>query len=565
MLSTLRIRNLALCEDVTLEPGPGLNLITGETGAGKSLLVGALQLLLGERADRQIIRSGAESCSVDAVFHVGAVDAVARLLAEEGIDPCEEGELIVRRVVQVGGASRSFVNGSPARLQLLRGLGEILVDMHGPHDHQSLLRQEVQRQILDDYGGLTDGVRRFGEVHQRWRDALRRQDELERAEGASDEERELARFQLAEIEQAELTPGEGERLREEHRRCAHAARIQELAGRCALLLATGEEGTLFDRLAEVRRMLDELVGLDGAAAPFLGALEPIQSSVRDLAASLAERAERAELDPARQRELEERMALIHRIARKYGGSEEEALGCAAELRAKLDRWAGAEARRAELAREIAALAAELGERELELRESRAAAARRLGDAVRARLASLGFAQAGFAVSLEPGERTAAGSDRVDFLLCPNPGEELRPLRLVASSGEASRVMLAIKTALAAQDRVPLLVFDEVDANVGGELAVRVGEHLRELARSHQIVCITHLPQVAARAEQHFRVEKDIAGGRTSVRVERVEGPRRVEELARMLGGGPAALQHARGLVAARDQKGGPVLGRRAER
>ncbi|RME90250.1 MAG: DNA repair protein RecN [Verrucomicrobia bacterium] len=553
MLTTLRIRNLALVEELQLEFPTGLVVVTGETGAGKSIVLGALNLLLGQRADRSLIRAGADACTVEAVFDVrGLPRAFHALLEERGLEPCEDGQLLLKRTFTAQGANRQFVNGSPTTLAVLAEIGDWLVDLHGPHDHQSLLSPVRQLAVLDAYGGLEPEVEAFAALLAR-RNALRREKEaLIGDEQAYARELDLLRFQVREIEDAALDPDEVAGLEADYERARNAAALGDLAAQ-ALASLEGEEGSALEAVQNLGRLLREIERLDPPAAE-LGRLQQQAAEwLRELAGQLADYAERLEFDPARFEALEQRLNLIQSLKRKYGRTVEDILEFGRRARARLEKL---ESRDAELDR----IQAELGKVEREM----AAAADRLGHrrrevapklarAVERELAQLGFAQGRFLIRLDPlppeREPTPAGRDVVEFLFAPNPGEPPRPLRAIASSGEMARVMLGLKTVLAAQDRIPVLVFDEVDANVGGETAHAVGARLRSVAQRRQVFCITHLAPVAAAGQSHFVVRKEVRGGRTFTLVEPVRDTARVEELARMLGGrGEEARRHAEALL-----------------
>ncbi len=561
MLTTLRIKNLALVADLTLELRPGCNVITGETGAGKSIIIGALNLVLGERADRTLLRAGAESCAVEAVFEVGRLAlSLAPLLNEHGLEPCEENQLVLKRVFSGAGANRQFVNGSPATLAALAAIGELLVDMHGPHDHQSLLHPEKQLAILDAFGGLQAPVTAFAELVRR-RAAL----EAEKAALIVDErtyaqQLDLLRHQVQEISAARLRPDEEAEVEAEHHRTSNAARLLELS-QAALGALDSEETSLVNQLGALGRTLQELQRVDPAAQPFAEAHEQVVSSLRDLQADLSRYADRVDLDPARLAELDERLNLIHSLKRKYGASLAEVIAFGDAAKAKLNSL---EQRDAEVARLNAALAkldAELTRAGRELTAARRKVIPKLTKAVTRQLQGLGFQQSELGVALTTADSVgdsqsptanlkATGFDTVEFQFAPNPGEPARPLRAIASSGELARVMLALKTVLAAEDEIPVLVFDEVDANVGGETANAVGEKMRQIARARQVLCITHLAPVAAAADTHFVVTKQVRDGRTTSDIQPLSAKQRVDELARMLGGqGEAARKHAAALLA----------------
>ena len=557
MLSTLRIKNLALVADLTVELPPGCNVITGETGAGKSIVIGALNLALGGRADRTLLRAGAESCTVEAVFEVSSLRGALRpLLEEHGLEPCEENQLVVKRVFTAAGANRQFVNGSPTTLATLGALGERLVDLHGPHDHQSLLHPARQRAILDAFGGLSAPVATFSEL-------VRRRGELERAktsllamdERAYAQQLDLLRHQVHEITTSKLRADELAEVEAEHARASNAARLLELS-HAAIVTLDGEEASLLNSLGALGRSVQELARVDGGAQPLAEAHGQIAGALRELQGDLSRYAERVDVDPARLAQVEERLNLLHALQRKYGPTLADVLTFAIEAREKLRQL---EARDSELARlnsELAALDVELLRAGRELTAARLKVIPKLTKAVTRQLQDLGFRQSELTVALTSvasgADAKAGGFDTVEFQFAPNPGEPARPLRAIASSGELARVMLALKTVLAAEDEIPVLVFDEVDANVGGPTAYAVGEKMRAISQARQVVCITHLAPVAAAADTHLVVTKEVRDGRTVSALRALSQAERVEELTRMLGGqSVAARAHAEALLAAR--------------
>jgi DNA repair protein RecN (Recombination protein N) len=559
MLTTLRIKNLALVADLTLELEPGYNVITGETGAGKSILIGALNLVLGERADRTLIRSGGDSCSVEAVFDVTKLKApLDSFLDENGLEPCEEHQLVLKRTFTSAGANRQFVNGSPTTLNALATIGEWLVDIHGPHEHQSLLNTGRQLDLLDAFGKL-EGEREAFKTLLRKRAAL----ESERTALIIDEKTyaqqlDLLRFQVNEITAARLQTGEEEQVEQEHHRASNAAKLLQLS-KTALELLSENESSLLTQAGIVGRTLQELQRVDSSAASLVSAHEQAVSVLRDLQVELSHYADKVEIDPARLQELEERLNLIHSLKRKYGGHIAEIIAFGEEAQQKLQSL---EQRDVELARinaELEKLESELWKNGQELSAKRRKIIPQLSKAVSKELSDLGFKQSRFETILTTIDQsefthhtsrfTHHGLDTAEFQFAPNPGEPPRPLRAIASSGELARVMLAIKTVLAAEDQVPVLVFDEVDANVGGETANTVGEKMRQIARNRQVLCITHLPQVAAPASAHYVASKQVKGGRTISEITLLDADERVTELARMLGGqSEAARKHAEELL-----------------
>ena len=575
MLTTLRIKNLALVADLTLELQAGYNVITGETGAGKSMLIGALTLVLGERADRTLIRAGSDSCSVEAVFDVRQLKIpLASFLEENGLEACEDSQLVLKRTFTAAGANRQFINGSPTSLNTLAAVGEWLVDIHGPHEHQSLLHPARQLAILDAFGKLDGERERFADLVHR-RAAL----EAEKADLIVDEQTyaqqlDLLRFQATEVEAARLQPGEDEQVEQAFTRASNAARLLQL-GQTALDLLAENEHSLLTQAGAVGRALHDLHRVDPAATPLPALHEQAVADLRELQAALSRYLDKVDVDPARLQELEERLNLLHSLKRKYGATVADVLAFGGEARRKLESL---EQRDAELARINAALErseAEVWRAGQALSVQRRKVIPQLAKAAAQQLADLGFKQSRMDIAITTLERneteghpdaaaspglsparspriTATGLDAIEFQFAPNPGEPPRPLRAIASSGELARVMLALKTVLAAEDRIPVLVFDEVDANVGGETACAVGEKMRQIARQRQVLCITHLPQVAAPASAHYVATKHVQAGRTVSEITRLEARDRVTELARMLGGQTeAARQHAEALLAGR--------------
>ncbi|HLH56964.1 MAG TPA: DNA repair protein RecN [Verrucomicrobiae bacterium] len=560
MLATLRIKNLALVEDLTLELQPGYNVITGETGAGKSILIGALSLILGERADRTLIRGGSDTCSVEACFDVSRLKApLAELIDSNGLEPCDEGQLIIKRVFGSSGSNRQFVNGSPASLTVLSRIGEWLVDIHGPHDHQSLLHPARQLAILDSYGGL-EGLRGdFGALVRRRVELQREKTGLVVDERTYLQQLELLRFQTGEISAARLQPGEDADVEQQYRRASNSARLLQLSQSAIEAIAEGEP-CLLGQAGQLGRTLQDLLKLDPTAHELTQLHEQAVSLLKELQAGVAHYADKVDVDPARLRELEERLNLLQGLKRKYGPGLDEVIAFGEEARNQLSRLEQRDAELGRLNSELEKLDAQLWASAEGLSSRRRQIIPQLARGVSRQLADLGFKQSRFDVSLHTLSRDqfkeslahagSNGADSVEFQFAPNPGEPIRPLRAIASSGELARVMLALKTVLAAQDQVPVLVFDEVDANVGGETARTVGQKMGQIAKSRQVLCITHLPQVAAPASAHFMVKKEVRSGRTFSEIVPLDGKERVTELARMLGGqSEAARKHAQAMLA----------------
>lgn len=548
MLLSLRIRNLALVDQLEWQPESGFVAVTGETGAGKSIILGALNLILGERADRSLIRSGADQASVEAVFQMDAGD-LNGWLEEKGLDPCEEDQLLLKRVIGRAGSGRQFVNGSAATLAVLKELGDRLVDLHGPHDHQSLFANRQQLLLLDAYSDAARDRDLFLERFRYWQELGRERAELAESESAAAREVDLLQFQVREIETAGLRPGEEEEITARYRTASNSQRLIELAVGVANASAEGEDSVL-ERLAVMQRSLRELVRLDPDMEASAQRLEAAAVELQDLGRQMRDYADGLEMDPEALRQLEERINLYESLKRKYGGSVEEVIAFGNEAAERLHKI---ENRGEELER----LDKEIGKAWKKVREAgetvtrkRKTGAPRLAKAVSALLRELGFPKASFSVELRPlPEPASEGFESVEFVFTPNPGEEPQALKQIASSGEISRVMLALKSVLAEQDDVPLLVFDEIDANVGGEIAHAVGAAMGRLGKSHQVLCITHLPQVAGAAGHHYVVQKEVLEGRTLSRLSKVSGGERTREIARMLGGqSESALAHAETLL-----------------
>ncbi|HEY2951561.1 MAG TPA: DNA repair protein RecN [Verrucomicrobiae bacterium] len=557
MLTTLRIKNLALVTDLTLELQPGLNVISGETGAGKSILIGALSLVLGERADRTLIRGGCDRCSVEAVFEAAKLrPRVEALLEENGLERCEDGQLLLKRTFTAAGANRQFVNGSPTTLHVLAAIGEWLVDMHGPHDHQSLLHPAQQLAILDAFGKLEKPRQAFAALLRR-----RGKLEAERATLIVDEKTyaqqlDLLRFQTREIAAAKLRPDEEARLEQDFQRASNAAKLLELS-QTALELLSESDGALLTQSGALGRALQELHRLDPSAAPLLAGQQQAAAAWQELQAELSHYTDRIDLDPARLRELEERLNLVLSLKRKYGSTFAEVIAFGDHALEKLRQLEQRDGELARITGDLAALDTEIRCAGQDLTAKRRKVIPPLSKAVRQQLRDLGFAQSKFDVTLTVESEISnfkfqipqTGLDAIEFQFAPNPGEPARPLRAIASSGEMARVMLALKTVLAAEDEIPVLVFDEVDANVGGETANAVGEKMRQIAQQRQVLCVTHLAPVAAHAQAHYVATKQLQAGRTVSDISLLEPDDRVTELARMLGGqSDAARRHAQALL-----------------
>lgn len=556
MLSVLKISNLAVISRVELEFCPGYNVISGETGAGKSILIEGLMLVLGERADRALVRTGAESCTVEAGFRLpGNARAITKFLAERGIELDSGTDLYLRRVVTAAGASRQTINGSPVSVSVLAELGTLLVDFHGPYEHQSLLKPAQQLALLDAYGELDELVTKFAELARHRAELLKQKRELAVDERTYLQQLDFLRHQVREIEAARLSPGEDTQVEEAYSRTLHGARLAELAHALVRLLAD-DETSIQTQLGQAGRLLREMANLDPGTRTLAQLHTAITDQLADLIRAARNYAESVEYDPAKLTELEQRLNLINTLKRKYGPGLDDVLAALASARTRLAELEGRQDRIQALERQLAALDSDLRRLGAELSAKRRAIAPDIAQKVLTELHQLGFKHCSFDITLQgnipdtlPDAIAESGFDKVEFAFSANPGEPARPLRAIASSGELARVMLALKTVLAAADQTPVLVFDEVDANIGGETGLAVGRKLSSIARKHQVICITHLPQVAAFADRHFVVSKQVRAGHTEITVTVPDEAGRIEELARMLGGrSETATKHAKALL-----------------
>lgn len=564
MILEIRIRNVALIPELALVPGKGLSVITGETGAGKSILLGALSLLLGERASADVIRTGCESAAVEGLFGVERTPRVAELLEQHGLPPCEDNVLLVKREISRSGRGKCSVNGSLTTLAALSALGQELVDLHGQHEHQSLLQRGRQRDLIDAWGGLLplrDEVAALFARVQAGREARQRlaMDEAERIRRLD-----LLNFQVNEIDDAKLRPGERDALMEEKGRLANAERMISTLRTVLDVLHRGEDFSVQDALSRSAESVASLAKYDSSLAEMSDGLHAAEVQIEDVVGRLTEYADAFEADPERLEFVEERLDLLQKLMRKYGETEEAVLAFRDRAAAEREGLTHQDEELERLAREEQALTALLANKAFQLSRARADAGAGLAKRLEAELKELGFARAVFEVRVAPRQDpegwlpwdgktyrcTASGVDEVEFFIGPNPGEEPKPVSKTASGGELSRIMLAIKVAAADVGGVPTMIFDEIDAGVGGATADAVGRKLAALGKDRQVVVITHLPQIARFAARHFQVAKAVDHGRTSTAVIELEAEERVAELARLLAGEvtPTALAHARELI-----------------
>ncbi|HEX8982193.1 MAG TPA: DNA repair protein RecN [Ktedonobacterales bacterium] len=578
MLAELTISNFAIIERLGLALGPGFNVFTGETGAGKSIIIDAISALVGERMGADVVRAGAERAIIEGIFDVAPLNtrdasrngatldgddanatSLAALLAELGAE-IEDGQLILSREVTASGRSVARVNGRVSPLSTLQRIASELVDIHGQGAHLTLLRPERHIYYLDRYAGLEADRQQVADLYGEWRATRRELERLRSDEREIERQIELLRYQADEIAAAKLVPGEVDDLERERRMLANAERLGELTATVHGALHGDEDGDstgALDLLATAQRALAELLRLDDTLDPQREALDQAIFTLEDVSAATRDYQDQVAADPARQAEVEERLDLISKLRRKYGATIEEILTFAESATRELDGLTNREERVAELQAREERLRDRIGELAAVLSRRRQAAGAELSHAMEQQLDELNMRKARFETRIEqrvddagvPVDKqrfafTSTGIDQVEFLIAPNPGEPFKPLAKTASGGETSRLMLALKTILSDADAVPILIFDEIDSGISGRSGQVVGEKLWGLGQSHQVLCITHLPQIAALGDMHFQVAKSLHGDRTTTEVTPLSSAAQVDELAQMLGGAATTASRA---------------------
>ncbi|NLY39663.1 MAG: DNA repair protein RecN [Firmicutes bacterium] len=558
MLRELRVSNYALIEELNLSLTQGLNVLSGETGAGKSIVIGAINLLLGERATAEQVRRGADTALVEGIFTPlpGSDSPLHSLLAEAGLEVDEE--LIVSRELSRSGRSVGRVQGRTVPLSFLKELGRDLIDLHGQHQHQSLLRPEAHLDLLDSFGGtaLAGALTRVASLYQK-RQQLKGDLEALGSDSAARERRmDILSYQLQEISRAQLKPGEEEELDSREKILAHAEKLRAIVARAYSEIYGGADSSgvkaAYDILSDIRGALSEAAAIDAALAPLVALLESAAAQIEELSLELRDYQSKIDFDPAELVAIQERLNQIRALKRKYGKTVEEVLQFAAETEAELERLKNSETLARQLEEELRGVEDELTAASLELRKMRRELAAGLEKMVESALKELALPSARFSIDIRERQSfSPRGMDQVEFLFSANPGEEVKPLAKIISGGEMSRVMLALKTILASEDRIPTLIFDEVDAGIGGATIQAVAEKLALVARHHQVICVTHSPQIAAMADNHILLYKEQAGERTLTRGVMLPEEERRAELARMLDGAAIddiGLQHVDSLL-----------------
>jgi DNA repair protein RecN (Recombination protein N) len=546
VLRELHISNLAVIADARIELAAGLNCFTGATGAGKSLVIGALEVLLGLRSPAEMLRAGADEGRVSGVFDVRNAELLKRVeRITDAPVTSDGGELLLTRRLYASGRSSVSLNGNPITLGMLKQVAEHLVDVHGQHDHQYLLKPSNQLDVLDQFGGLWDLRRRYHDTYEKLVDGRRRLEELSASRTLRDQQLELYRFQADEIDTAELNAAEYEELQARASVLTNVEKLKKDAGQVHGALYEAD-GSVLERLKMMASILAELSNLDQNLKGIAGSLRDSTIGLEECAFDLSRYLDKLDLDPGELTEVNERLNTVQRILNKYGDPMDATLAYREEIGKKVADLERATDDLSSLQAQLIPLAAELKRLGGELSAKRQTVAKKLAPLVEKQLAELGMEKAKFTVSLTaaagtvPGDpslpATPSGFDHVEFVAQTNPGQLPQPLRKIASGGELSRIMLALKGILAASDRISVLVFDEIDANVGGRLGSVIGSKLRHLAEHHQVLCITHLPQIASYGDRHLTVRKEVIGDRTETKVRTMEGAERLQELAEMIGG-----------------------------
>ncbi|MGE5750565.1 MAG: DNA repair protein RecN [Nitrospirota bacterium] len=561
MLKELNIKNIAIIDQLRVEFAPGLNVFTGETGAGKSIVVDALNLALGERASADLIRTGCQEAVVEAAFELNGrgTAEITALLSEQGIEVNPGEDLIVRRVLSSSGKNKVYINGSLANLNTLTALGAILADIHGQHEHQSLLSLERQMEMLDSFGGLSELRGALSDAYHRLQDARKELAELEAGERDRAQREDMLRFQKNEIEAAMLKLGEDGDLANEQKLLANSEKIAGLSHAADEALYSSENSVLTG-LKKAMTNLRDIAAIDNRLAPVLELCEAGRAQIEEASREVSAYADRVEFDPDRLEQIGDRLDLVQKLKKKYGSTIDEIIEFGKRASAELERMERSTDEIERLIKEIHSIKSGLTAKAQELTKKRGAASRVLEKKIEVELSHLGMKKATFTVKItqEPGQDTLnghklgpRGADHIEFLISANPGEEPKPLVKIVSGGELSRIMLALKTILMEGDSIPTLVFDEVDAGIGGAVAEEVGKKLRRVAAKRQVFCITHLPQIASMATSHYGVSKSVKKDRTNTEVRLLEKKDRVDEIARMLGGKiitEATLKHAEEMI-----------------
>ena len=537
MLTHIRIRNFAIIDHLDLEFKDGLTALTGETGAGKSILLGALGLLLGDRADSDSVRAGASKAEISAEFDISALDHVQNWLKDKELDA--EGDCLIRRRLSSDGRSRAFINGSPVPLQDMRELGELLVDIHGQHEHQSLMKPAMQRQLLDDYANHKDTLKKLKTIYQQWKTTSSEYKQLRDAASDRSDRIDLLRYQVQELDELALGEDEYKGLNEEHHRLANADRLMETCQQALDGLYESDEQSIYSQLSHHASALENLSETDHALSPANDMLNDAMVQVEETASLLRDYLDALDNDPQRYKEVEQRMDTIHDLSRKHRVEPEQLPAMHEQLSRELDNLDHADENLEQLEQQTKQLEQDYRTLAEKLSASRSKTAKSLNKKISEAMQTLGMQGGKFEILVSADKEatfSAHGIDDIEFTVSANPGQPCKALAKTASGGELARISLAIQMITAQQGRIPTLIFDEVDSGVGGGIAEIVGRHLRTLGESRQVFCVTHLPQVASQAHHHMQVKKHTDKQQTITQINALDEAQRIDEISRMLGG-----------------------------
>lgn len=550
MLTHIRIRNFAIIDHLDLDLKDKLTALTGETGAGKSILLGALGLLLGDRADSDSVRAGSSKAEISAEFDISALPFVQQWLSEKELD--SEGDCLLRRRLGSDGRSRAFINGSAAPLQDMRQLGEMLVDIHGQHEHQSLMKAEMQRQLLDDYAGHGSLLAEVKSTFTEWRQQKAKLTELSNASQDRNDRLDLLRYQVSELDQLELQDGEAQQLQQEHQLLANADELDEKTAASLQALYEADENSIYTQLSRQARTIESIIATDEKISPVYEMLSEAMVQIEESASLLRDYRDNLNSDPQRFNEIETRLGVIHDLSRKHHVDPDQLIALHQRLTEELDQLDNADENISQLQARVEQLENQFYQQAEKLSQSRQKTAKKLNREISQSMQTLGMAGGQFEIQIRPKETpSASGVDQIEYQVSTNTGQPFKALAKTASGGELARISLAIQMITAQQGRIPTLIFDEVDSGVGGGIAEIVGQHLRKLGESRQVFCITHLPQVASQAHYHMQVYKHIDGKETRTEIKPLSEADRVDEISRMLGGleiTQQTIDHARDML-----------------
>ncbi len=552
MLNHITIRNFAIVDELSLDLHAGMSVLTGETGAGKSILLDALNLALGDRADSGNIRHDAERAEISVQFSIDKDSAAQQWLAEQALE--QDNECLIRRVISREGRSKAFINGSPVPMQSLKDIGEMLVDIHGQHEHQSLLKRDIQRQLLDDFAGNQEILLTLRNLYRQWQQKHDTLSQLQQSSSERQSRSELLRYQVQELEKMELQESELQELPEEQARLANAEKLRSTVQSSLYELYDAEQSSTHQALSQITRSLEALLDFDPKLKDMVTMLNNAAIQIQEASSDLRNYLDNIELDPERLAWIEERIGVIHELSRKHQVTSEALPELQNKLSAELLSLNDADQNLDTLEQELQALEKDYHAKAKQLSQKRAKAAKKLDKSVTDTIRELGMPSISFMVQLEKNtdkDINLQGNESIEFMISPNPGQPQKPLRKIASGGELSRISLAIQTVLADSTHIPTLIYDEVDSGIGGPTAEVVGKKLNELGGNRQVLCVTHLAQVASQAHQHLLVSKQINKNNTTSNVQALDQTQRIQETARMLGGieiTDQSLSHAREMI-----------------